>query len=85
MNEELLKIRDVVAKAIDRNPQTIGLTDNLPEKHNVDSLLGLEILVALEKHLKVKIPESMMVEMTSVEKIAEYVRTYSAAETAVVS
>ncbi len=64
------EVHAIVAKTIDRDPQQLQPEDNLTEQHDVDSLMGLEILVALEKRYQIQIPESMLQEMTSISKIA---------------
>lgn len=75
MSEHLDSVKEIVADIIEVEADELGVDDSLPEEHDVDSLLGLEILVALEKKYKVKIPESMLQEMTTVRKIAETVDT----------
>ena len=62
-------VHQIVADVIEVEVEELGYDDNLPEEHDVDSLLGLEILVALEKQFKVKIPEAMLQEMTTVNQI----------------
>ena len=64
-------VHQIVADVIEVEAEELGFDDNLPEEHDVDSLLGLEILVALEKQFKVKIPEAMLQEMTTVNQICE--------------
>lgn len=64
------EVHEIVAKTIDRDPKLLQPEDNLTEQHDVDSLMGLEILVALEKRYQIQIPESMLQEMTSISKIA---------------
>ena len=64
-------VHQIVADVIEVEASELGFEDNLPEEHDVDSLLGLEILVALEKQFKVKIPESMLQEMTTVNQICD--------------
>ncbi len=75
MSDHLEDVKAIVADIIEVEEDELGVDDSLPEEHDVDSLLGLEILVALEKKYKVKIPESMLQEMTTVRKISETVTT----------
>jgi acyl carrier protein len=81
MSVEIETVKDVIAGIIEVEADELGDDDSLPEKHDVDSLLGLEILVALEKKFKVKIPESMLREMTTVRKIAAELNSKLAAKT----
>lgn len=71
MNNSETIVHKIVADVIEVEPEELGLDDNLPEEHDVDSLLGLEILVALEKQFRVKIPEAMLQEMTTVNEICQ--------------
>lgn len=75
MNTELT-VRNIIAPLIELNADEITPEGSLPDEYGVNSLLGIEILVALEKAFKVKIPESMMQEMTSVRKIASMIDQY---------
>ncbi|MEO8180470.1 MAG: acyl carrier protein [Deltaproteobacteria bacterium] len=67
------EVHEIVARTIDRDPKQLQPEDNLTEQHDVDSLMGLEILVALEKRYQIQIPESMLQEMTSIARIASTV------------
>lgn len=72
-NEMHKEIIEIISEIAEQEPEDVGLDDNLPEKHDVNSLMGLEILVALEKKYKVKIPESKLQEMTTIRKISDLI------------
>lgn len=67
------EIIEIISEIAEQEPGDVGIDDNLPEKHDVNSLMGLEILVALEKKYKVKIPESKLQEMTTIRKISDLI------------
>ncbi len=62
------EVRQLVAKIIETNPAKVDL-DARFEDLGADSMMMLEILVAVEKKFKIEIPESDLPKMTSLKEI----------------
>ena len=83
--EELYKeLIDMVAEVAELEPEDVGIEDSLPEEHEFNSLMGLEVLVELEKKYNVKVPETRLPEMTTIKNIAEIIKEIEAETTEVV-
>lgn len=67
------EIKEIIATVSEQDLAAIDIDDNLPQKHDINSLMGLEILVSLEKKYKIRIPESRLQDMTTVRQISEII------------
>ncbi|MFH1858240.1 MAG: acyl carrier protein [Candidatus Omnitrophota bacterium] len=59
------EIRSLIAEIIEVEPSKIKLDTHLVNDLGIDSMMALEILAAVEKKYKVKIPEGYLPKMTS--------------------
>jgi acyl carrier protein len=67
------QVREIVAGIVEKEPAEIGFEDSLPEVHDVNSLMGLEILVSLDKRFQIKIPQSAMQTMVTISAISDLI------------
>jgi len=67
------KVSEVVAEVAECDISEITADINLPNELSVDSLMGLEILVMIEKEFNVKLDEDKLEEMTTVNNITNLV------------
>lgn len=74
-------IRTLVIEAAQLDDVEIGVAEPLAD-YDVDSLVGLEITVNLEKRYKVKIPPERYQEMTTIGNIAALIKDLVDAKTA---
>ena len=59
------EIRSLVAEVIEVEPSKIGLETNLVKDLGIDSMMVLEILAAIEKKYKIRIPETYLPKMAT--------------------
>ena len=69
-------IRDVVAEIIELDPHQINPDANLVEDLGMDSMMALEILAALERKYKIKIPEQELPQITTLNRAIELAKKY---------
>jgi acyl carrier protein len=67
------KIREIVATVIGVTPDRIGDDDELIDQHGMDSLMAIDISMAVETTFKLRIPDARTQEFVSVNAIAEVV------------
>jgi acyl carrier protein len=70
------EVRGIIAQIIERDPNDITLEARFFEDLGVDSMMALEILVAIEKKYKIKIPEEKLPELRTLGKAVEIARQY---------
>ncbi len=70
-NESLEKLINLLADAIDIDPEEIEPNARFIQDMGVDSLISLEVLVSLEREYKIKIPESDLEKLVSANAIYE--------------
>ena len=65
MDKEMLlgQIREIIAEVIEVEEEKIEGDTNFVEDLEMDSMLALEIVVAVEKKYKIKIPEERLVDI----------------------
>jgi len=68
--EEVIKM---VAEVIECEPSEIAATSSLPDELGIDSLMGLEVLVMVERFFGVKLGEDQLHLMTTPENITNLV------------
>ena len=66
------KIRDVLAKQFELDPETITAETNLIDDIGADSLDVVELIMALEDEFGVKISDDDVAKLTTVGRICEY-------------
>lgn len=57
------EIRSLIAEIIEKDPNEITMDAKFFEDLGVDSMMALEILVAIERKYKIKIPEDKLPEL----------------------
>lgn len=79
--EENPKVKELVAEITERSPEEISDTALFTEDLGIDSLMAIEMLVAVDKKYKIHIPEEEFGKIKNVNDAVEIVRRY-VAETA---
>ena len=74
------EIIEILADVAECDVQDIKPDTNLPDELGINSLMGLEILVSLERKFKVKISESQLVSMTTPKAIYDMISRVLATE-----
>ena len=59
------EIRSLIAEIIEMDPSRISLNTHLVKELGIDSMMALEILAAIEKKYKIRIPEGYLPKMTT--------------------
>jgi acyl carrier protein len=85
-NEEALKngIRQIVSRVLEVDPEKITDEAHFVKDLRADSLMALEILVALEKEYKVKLSEENLKAMLTLKEAVELMRGLLVQQCAVV-
>jgi len=68
-------VAEILADVAECEVSEITLETNLPEDLGINSLMGLEIMVMLERKFKVKLKEEDLVKMTTPAQIIELLET----------
>ena len=71
-----LEVRSLVAEIIERDAQELDSDALLVEDLGMDSMMALEILAALEKKYRIKIPEEELPKLTTLSRIIELTKKY---------
>lgn len=71
-------IKELVCEILEIDEDEITLTSLLKEDHDADSLRAIEILAALERNFKAKIPQDELARMVNLQGIIEVVDQYTA-------
>jgi acyl carrier protein len=64
------RVRALIADVAKRDVSALGADDDLVEHLGVDSLLGLQILAAVEKRLEVRLPDEELIHLRTIGRIA---------------
>ena len=70
------EIRRLIASVTEREPEEISDTASFVEDLGVDSLMAMEVMVAMDKKFRIDIPEEEFIKATNVEQAAAMVRRY---------
>ena len=70
------EIRNIIAEVTERDPAKITPQARFFEDLNVDSMMALEILAAIEKKYKIVIPEEKMAQLTTLEQTVNVAKEY---------
>ncbi len=69
-------IRKLIGEIIERDANQIDPDANLVEDLGMDSMMALEILAALEKKFRIRIPEEELPRITTLNRAIELARKY---------
>ena len=67
------EIRNIIAEIGEVDSDKIGINSKFVEDLGMDSMMALEVLAAIEKKFKLKIPENNLVKMTSIANLIEII------------
>ena len=70
------EVRSLIAEIIELDPSEITPDASLVEDLGMDSMMALEILAALEKKYKIKIPEEELPKITTLSRAIELTKKY---------
>jgi len=73
------KVKELVAEITERSPEEIADTALFTEDLGIDSLMAIEMLVAVDKKYKIHIPEEEFGKIKNVNDAVEIVHRYVAA------
>ena len=71
------EVRKIVAEILETNPSAIDPGAQLVEDLGMDSMMALEILAAIEKRFKIKVPEESLVKMTTLNQVIQVAQQYA--------
>lgn len=71
------QIKAVVAEVLEVEPAELTDEGNFEQDYNADSLRAIEILAALERELKIEIPQEELSRMINMLGVYEVVEQYS--------
>ncbi len=69
-------IKKLIADVIEMDPAQIDPNAHLVEDLGMDSMMALEILAAMEKRYKIRIPEEDLPKITTVNRAIELAKRY---------
>lgn len=69
-------IIEICLEVIEMNAEEIGLDDEFRSFAHIDSLRALDLLTALERHFKFKLPERELREFETINKVIAVVERY---------
>ena len=69
-------VTELIADIIEMSPGDIDANANLVEDLGMDSMMALEILAAIEKKYRIKIPEEDLPKITTVNRAIELAKKY---------
>lgn len=70
------EVRGVIAGIIEMKPDDIDADANLVKDLGMDSMMALEILAALERRFKIKIPEQELPKITTLGRAVDVTKKY---------
>ena len=71
-------VRDNLAKQFEIDPETITVETNIVDDLGADSLASVELAMALEEAVGVKIEDSALAEMKTVGDVLKYLESHNA-------
>lgn len=69
-------VKTLIADIIEMDPNQIDPDAHLVEDLGMDSMMALEILAAIEKKYKIRIPEEDLPKITTVNRAVELAKKY---------
>jgi len=70
------EVKELIAEIIEMEPNEINPDAHLVEDLGMDSMMALEILAAMEKKYKIKLPEEDLPKITTVNRAIEVAKKY---------
>jgi acyl carrier protein len=70
--ELFIKVRDILAKELDVDPQKIQLATNLQDDLGIESLNTIELVMAFEEAFGIDIPDEDSEKVLTVKEIVDY-------------
>ena len=70
------EVRNIIAEIIEMEPGKIPPDAHLVEDLGMDSMMALEILAAIEKRFRIKIPEEDLPKITTLNRAVELAKRY---------
>lgn len=74
MDAVIARVDEILAEEFELEPSAIVPSARLQEDLDLDSLDGLDLIVALEKEFDIRLDEKKLMELTTVGEVHEYVR-----------
>lgn len=71
------EVRRIVGEILEMEGRSIDLNAQLVEDLGMDSMKALEILAALEKRFRIRIPEDQLLRMTTLRSIIDVALRYA--------
>ena len=72
MDNQEDRVKTIISRVIKVNTQTLNLDDDLIEKHGMDSMQRVEIVIELEKAFNISIPDNIALTLRTVKKILKF-------------
>ncbi len=72
-------VRKIVAEVLEVEPDTIQPDAQLVEDLGMDSMKALEILAAIEKRFRIKVPEDNLPKLTTLNRVIQVAKQYTRA------
>ena len=70
------EVKRLIAEVTERTPEEISDTASFTEELGVDSLMAMEVMVAVDKKYKINIPEEEFQKIRNVNDTVEVVQRY---------
>lgn len=70
------ELRALIAEIVETEPEKITPTANFVEDLGMDSMMALEILAAIEKKYKIRIPEERLSHLRTLREAVEIMKLY---------
>ena len=71
-----LEIKRLIAAVTEREPEEVPDTASFAEELGIDSLMGMEIMVSMDKKFRIDIPEEEFIKATNVNEAVAMVQRY---------
>ncbi len=73
------EIKRLIAEVTERTPEEVSDTAHFTDELGVDSLMAMEVMVAVDKKYKINIPEEEFTKLQNVDQTVEVVERHLAA------
>lgn len=75
MNPEQIEkaLREIIARVTRKEVTELAREDDLVEALGIDSLAGLRVLAAVEKHFEVRFPDERLGEFRTMNRVLEFI------------
>ena len=70
------EVRSIIAEVTEIEAEKVTLNANFVEELAMDSMMALEILAALEKKYKIRIPEDKLMKLTNLDETLKLAKEY---------